>query len=423
MSVFISQNNKVIYSHLNHFLKSYYYTTGYSIYAYDQDGVRLDCMQRKELLSIDKFIDDLAKKTILTKINIDKPLNANDSLLLEIHENLYTIAVPVYSNKLLITFLFIEPFFIDEMPLFEKRNIFEKIKRTQHGTLCFKNYRQFNTISQDKLNYLGQLFFHLMSNCIYIGQQHFVPKKEMSDTQWGKSLSAESLNYTNSFINVPVAEKICDYLYCKDIDNALKTYKAIQTFISLPSVNQCPVLMTKYYVVSIITLIYYNLSKHFVALDSILYKIANDCILNLKLYNGYCDIIQYGELVINKFYKAIENQCFTNVSPNIYKAITYINNNYKNKLKLSDIANSIPMNATYLSTQFKKEMQISLNQYINNYRIKQAINLLKNGSHNLTNIALSVGFDSANYFSTVFKKNTGLTPSEYSKQSVELLNA
>lgn len=418
MSAVLSQNNKIIYPHLNHLLKSYYYTTGYSVYSYDNNGKRINAMIKKELLPMDNFINYIAINSILTKINNENICKDYDTLLIEIYNKLYTIVVPIYSNKHLLSFLFIEPFFISNISIYEKEDIFNNIKLSINTAINYKNFKHLVTIHHNKLNYLGQLFFHLLSNCLYIGEQHLCPKQDVNNKMWKNVLTPESLSYTNSLINLPIIEKISEYLYIKDIQNAINVYKTIQTFVSLPCVNQCPIILIKYSIISMITLLYNNLSKHFVELDYILYQTANECILNLKLYNEYGNIIKYGEVVIKKFYEAIKKQDLTNVSPNIFKALVYINRNYTKNIKLHDIANNIPMNKTYLSTQFKKEIGVSLNQYINNYRIKRSINMIKNNKYSLTDIALMVGFESANYFSSIFKKNTGMTPRQYAKQYI-----
>ena len=63
----------------------------------------------------------------------------------------------------------------------------------------------------------------------------------------------------------------------------------------------------------------------------------------------------------------------------------------------------------------KKKTGINLKDYINEYRIEQAKELLKHGDANVSDVAFAVGFDNFSYFSTLFKKVTGVSPSAWQK--------
>ncbi|HPU62820.1 MAG TPA: helix-turn-helix transcriptional regulator, partial [Mobilitalea sp.] len=62
---------------------------------------------------------------------------------------------------------------------------------------------------------------------------------------------------------------------------------------------------------------------------------------------------------------------------------------------------------------YKKKTGISLKNYINEYRIERAKELLLTSDKSISDIAEAVGFDNFSYFSTLFKKVTGLSPKEF----------
>ena len=66
---------------------------------------------------------------------------------------------------------------------------------------------------------------------------------------------------------------------------------------------------------------------------------------------------------------------------------------------------------------YKKKTGVSLKDYINDYRIQQAKLLLKQSDKQVGEVAADVGFSNLSYFSTLFKKSTGLTPVEYRRRS------
>lgn len=102
----------------------------------------------------------------------------------------------------------------------------------------------------------------------------------------------------------------------------------------------------------------------------------------------------------------------------IIKAKKYIDDNLENnKLSLSLMAKHLYLNPSYLSRMFKKELGISFVEYLTKIRMEKAIELLKEGHMKAFEIADSVGISDSNYFSTCFKKYTGLSISKYKKNN------
>jgi len=94
-------------------------------------------------------------------------------------------------------------------------------------------------------------------------------------------------------------------------------------------------------------------------------------------------------------------------------ALQYIHTHYKTHLSREDIAASVFLNPDYFSKLFKQKMGKSLSEYINDYRIKLAKQILLETDWSISQIALETGFENLSYFSTIFKKYTGITPNHY----------
>ena len=99
----------------------------------------------------------------------------------------------------------------------------------------------------------------------------------------------------------------------------------------------------------------------------------------------------------------------------VCKVIRYIDINLFSKITLEDIVKYCHYNKFYLVKLFKKEMKFSIFDYINRLRIYYSFNMLKNSDRSLTRIALECGFYSLEYFSEIFKKIVGVSPSKYRK--------
>ncbi|MBS6395768.1 MAG: response regulator [Clostridiales bacterium] len=103
----------------------------------------------------------------------------------------------------------------------------------------------------------------------------------------------------------------------------------------------------------------------------------------------------------------------TQYSPEITQAIAYIQNNYNRKISLASVAEHVGLSSGYLCRIFKEETSISINSYINNLRMTKAGELLKDKNSYIKEVAISVGFEDQLYFSRLFKRYYGATPSEY----------
>lgn len=97
----------------------------------------------------------------------------------------------------------------------------------------------------------------------------------------------------------------------------------------------------------------------------------------------------------------------------VEKTITYIDSDIGANISTSMLANMQNVSASYLSSIFKKETGKSITEYINLKRVEMAKDLLKKTNLQVQTIAQHCGIMDMNYFSKVFKKYTGKTPKEY----------
>lgn len=100
----------------------------------------------------------------------------------------------------------------------------------------------------------------------------------------------------------------------------------------------------------------------------------------------------------------------------ISEIIAYINSNHHKKVTLEETAKLFFTNPSYLSRTFKNCTGISFSDYLINFRIKKALELLLETDKNITQIAFDVGFNSTNHFCKVFKTVMEISPLQYKKQ-------
>lgn len=102
----------------------------------------------------------------------------------------------------------------------------------------------------------------------------------------------------------------------------------------------------------------------------------------------------------------------------LYKAKEYIETHYADSLTLEEVAEYVELSPFYFSKLFKDRFGVTFIDYLTEIRIKQAKLEMEDQGRSLKEICFSVGYKDPNYFSRVFKKHTGLSPTEFRKKIV-----
>ncbi|MDX8047278.1 AraC family transcriptional regulator [Gracilibacillus sp. S3-1-1] len=97
----------------------------------------------------------------------------------------------------------------------------------------------------------------------------------------------------------------------------------------------------------------------------------------------------------------------------IKKTLEYIYMYLYDELKVAEIAEFVGVTASYISTQFKKEVGMTISQYIQLQKIEEAKKLMMMTPYTMTEISNQLHFSDQSYFTKVFKKVTGMKPSQY----------
>ncbi len=118
-----------------------------------------------------------------------------------------------------------------------------------------------------------------------------------------------------------------------------------------------------------------------------------------EMFKGYCRLVR--------------KHSMKDYSPIVQKSIIFIDSNLSANLSLSTVADSQNVSAGYLSTIFRRETGKTITEYIAERRVNHASHLLSTTHLQIQTIALHCGIMDVQYFSKVFKKYTGKTPKEY----------
>ncbi len=115
------------------------------------------------------------------------------------------------------------------------------------------------------------------------------------------------------------------------------------------------------------------------------------------------------------------NQCRQDSRNNLVRmAQRYIHEHIEEKLSLNDVASQVNISPGYLSALFRKHCQFGFNDYVMRQKLKVASQLLKEGKLKVYQISAMLGFDTPYYFSTVYKKYNGISPTEVAQEQTEM---
>ena len=101
--------------------------------------------------------------------------------------------------------------------------------------------------------------------------------------------------------------------------------------------------------------------------------------------------------------------------------LTYIQNNIKTEIIISDISSIFSYDKTYIMKRFKKELGITIKEYINIIKVLDSLTYY-NSNNTILKIAILSGYNSIEYYSEVFSKLIGVSPRVYKKFIMPLSN-
>lgn len=130
--------------------------------------------------------------------------------------------------------------------------------------------------------------------------------------------------------------------------------------------------------------------------------------------------------ILNLISLSAEKEAIDTNNKNIYDSYTddrlvnvikFIQENYHSHISLDDVADIACLTKQSFCRYFKQKAQMNFSQYINNFRISKACELLLQSNLPITDIAYNCGYSSVAHFCKLFKEQTGLSPVSYRKKA------
>ena len=112
----------------------------------------------------------------------------------------------------------------------------------------------------------------------------------------------------------------------------------------------------------------------------------------------------------------LEEQCLQSDNAHVIKMLRYIEQNIAQPIALSHISRQVGLSREYTSALFRREMGVTLTDYINDQKMILAREMILAGEYTLASIAEQLGFENYNYFSRLFKQKFCISPIQFKKK-------
>ena len=144
------------------------------------------------------------------------------------------------------------------------------------------------------------------------------------------------------------------------------------------------------------------------------YNTSDLYIYNMNKCVSVDEVLELHYEMVSYFTKCMQNLKKENIiSKHVSRCLDYIDRHLNEKILLEQLATHVGLNTSYLSVLFKKETGLSVSDYILRRKLEVAENMLKNSDYNCAEISSFLAFNSQSHFTESFRKKNGVTPKQF----------
>ena len=147
------------------------------------------------------------------------------------------------------------------------------------------------------------------------------------------------------------------------------------------------------------------------------FRSRQDYLPSLMAFQNYDDLRTWFVSKVSEASRNVTSKKEEQSSGVIAQAKNYIDTHYNKDISLDDVSREVEISPYYFSKLFKEETGENFIEYVTNIRLERARELLAKTEYSMKEICGEIGYADPNYFSRIFKKNVGLTPTEYKEGS------
>jgi two-component system response regulator YesN len=274
----------------------------------------------------------------------------------------------------------------------------------------------FNKIKRAVSQKFGLMMNIGISNIIFrIGDIYTACQQAKQSLSWdetpGSTTSFGDISKDRDLSTYPLykEDQLLDYLIGGNPEKTLELLGELLNWLETAYQGEIVILKEKVYelllVLSRKIILNSSLDGYSIDIDSL-----RHAIINLK---SAPEIWEFAQNFVTDNIQEISRLKKSRASALIAIVSDYLDNNYAQEISLEDVASYVQISSFYLSKIFKKELGENFIDYLTGIRIRKAKEILANPLNNVKDACYQVGYHDPNYFARVFKKISGMTPTEY----------
>lgn len=289
---------------------------------------------------------------------------------------------------------------------------------TSDFTELFQAVDELPIVSGSMVRSASYLMYIVANYIMKSGWENYIHTKEInyqqsllhSEIENRKHLE-EQLNSQPSGYSLAVETELMNKVKLGD-ESARDIYQKLLTNIVLSSGSQLPLIQTK--IIELCVMI----SRSAVSAGIDMEKSSREngrIFQQIYLETTPEGVCVKGQRLLEYYISEIQNLQKVPANSKVQEIKKYIQHNYSRNLTLEEIAESVYLSPSYASRLFKKVQEYSIMEYLTRVRMDAAKRLLINPQYLIDEIAVNIGYIDASYFTKVFKKHEGMTPTQYRK--------
>ena len=357
-------------------------------------------------------------KTDMKNFNMVDTLQKHPPTSYYYHTNTFGldyIAAAIWNNGKYYGAIIVGPF-VETVPdhTFISEVILKNNLPVSEHTRLHEFYQSLPVVSNSKATSIGATLVNLNNN-IYHNSQ-LITSSSLNPTQNKENLKERIVNKVDIIdYRYKMEKKLTDIIARGDKEEIKKFTGAINDPYLEKRIPENPIRSVKNILIVLNTICRMAAKKGGVH-EMYIHSISEKFAILIERAPNLPYLYELQNIMLEEYCDFVNEYSTQEYSSIVKKAVNYIKLHFESPLTLQEIAETIHVNASHLSRKFKTDTGMSIIDYINLNRIEAAKIYLKNNTASITEIAFIVGFNDVNYFSRVFKKALGLTPSQYRRK-------
>ncbi len=338
-----------------------------------------------------------------------------EAYIFSCHANLNHIVFPLIYKTTFLGSILVGPFLMDKPDSILLLDINKRYSIPLESLLeLYDEVGEIPVIQPSGATHISHLLYYMFSGLVadsrqlyHLRQETLLQQAKINDSI--QRFKNSEVILTNSY-PYEMEKNLIQKVKTGNLKDAKKTLNDLLGYVLFSEGNSLEVLKSR--ALELASLLSRTAIEGGAATDTIL-KVNNQFIKSMSAVDSLEELCYKLQETVEVFTESLFNMKLTKNQDVIREAMHYISQHYMDKITLDEVAEYVHLSASYFSGLFKDICGSSFKEYLNMVRIEESKRLLTNTEYSVMDIAIATGFSDQNYFTKVFKKYTGLTPTEF----------